>query len=147
MDSSGHPRRAGQAVFAFGICVIVGVVVRLKLICKLVLLKKLLNIPAYFLVILFIGLIMDEILESIISEEASKLNIEPDEFRKLAERGCMIVFKDDLKTRINLFGGLSYPKENLRELLLACATAGAIKASIDSEEPGKSSKEIPFKSA
>lgn len=76
---------------------------------------------------------MDEILESIISEEASKLNIEPDEFRKLAERGCMIVFKDDLKTRINLFGGLSYPKENLRELLLTLSSAGAMEASLDAE--------------
>ena len=87
---------------------------------------------------------MDKILESIISEEASKLNIEPDDFRKLAETGCMIAFKDDLNTRINLFGGLSYPKENLRELLLSCATLGGIKSSVELE---KSSKDMPFRSA
>jgi len=75
---------------------------------------------------LAVGFIMDEMLERLVSEESEKLGLPPEKFKELANTGCKIAFKDDLNTRISLFGGLDFfDEDKLRFFLLTCLEGGA----------------------
>ena len=72
-------------------------------------------------------------IKKIIEEEATFLKITPEKFKQFAERGCQIASNDDLKTRIEKFGGEDLHEDKLREILLACAHGGVIEKAISND--------------
>lgn len=62
---------------------------------------------------------MEKLINEILLEESEKTGIAANRLEHLAEYGCNIAFKDDLRTRVKLFGGNDFfTKETLKEFIL-----------------------------
>lgn len=69
----------------------------------------------------------ESILEKIVEEEAEKLSIPKYEFSQMINKGCQIIFNENIDVRIKRFGGIkNLHQDKIREILLICAKAAAL---------------------
>ncbi|QQS36989.1 MAG: hypothetical protein IPM56_03270 [Ignavibacteriales bacterium] len=77
---------------------------------------------------------MKKIISSIIDEEARRLTISTELFRKITDRGSAIAFNKNLETLVSEFDKDSVSTEFLRYIILTCAMGGSLDQSLKNED-------------